>query len=311
LNDFVNDSFSDTNDQPFISLINTGLMDMAYERADGNYMVVPYQPFIFTTMYNKTLFQEAGISGTPKNWDEFLDACQQLADIGVTPLTVDNSYIPALFGYTLTRVAGVDKALEIFENAALDDPAVLRTAQVFEDMVEKGFISPRAATNVFPEGQAGELAMETAAIYLNGTWLPNELREINPDLVWGSFPWPQIDPEGAGGEANNLGAQCFAINRNTAYPNAAFAFIRWITLGYWDQKLANDSWGVPMANDAIWPAPLADAKEIFAGTTVRFTWAAGADDNPNISAGIVDGFQRLVAGTFNAQQFYDFLAAIN
>lgn len=311
LDDLINGVFSDTDGQPFRRLVNNGLMNMAQERGGGRFTVVPYQPFIFTTMFNKDLFEEAGITSAPTNWNEFLEACERLMDIGITPMTVDNAYIPALFGYTLTRIVGVDRTLEIFANTELSDPGVLRTAEVLEELITRGFMSQRAATNVFPEGQAAEFAMETVAMYLNGSWLPNELREINPDINWGSFAWPSIDAGGAGTEAHNIGAQSFGINRNTSYPNAAFAFIRWITLGHWDQRLADDTWGVPMANDAVWPPQLADAQAIFAATTNPFPWAAGAEDDPNITAAIIEGFQRMVAGTINAQQFADSLAALS
>jgi len=310
LDEFVNSDFSDTNGQAYRSLVNNTLMNMAHERGGGNYTVVPYQPFIFTTMYNKALFEEAGITGTPTTWSEFLEASAQLVEIGVTPMTVDNAYIPALFGYTLTRVVGVDRTLEIFATFDFSDPGILRTAEILEELIVDGFMSPRAATNVFPEGQASEFAMETVAMYLNGTWLPNELREINPDINWGSFAWPSIDAGGAGPEAHNIGSQSFGINRATNYPNAAFAFLRWVTLGYWDQVLANDTMGVPMANDAVWPSELADAQAIFAGTTNPFPWAAGAEDDPNATAAIIEGFQRMVAGTIGAQEFADSLAAI-
>ena len=310
LTDFVSSEWSDTNGREFKSIVNNSLMNMAFDKGGNKYTVIPYQPFIFTTMYNKDLFAQAGIRNTPVNWEEFLEVCQKLVDAGITPMTVDNAYIPANFGYTLTRVAGVERTMEIFAASDLSDPAVLRVCEIFEEMVERGFISPRAATNVFPEGQAGEFAMESVAMILCGTWLPNELKELNDELAWGSFPWPSIDAGGAGPEAHNIGAQCFGINKNTAYPNAAFAFVRWMTLGHWDQVLANDTMGVPMANDAIWPPQLADAKAIFDATSHPFPWAAGAEDDPNISAVIIDGFQRLVAGSIDAQQYADLLAEI-
>ena len=311
LDGLVNGVFSDTHGQTFRSLLNEGIFNMVLDRTDGNYVVVPYQPFIFTTMFNRGLFEEAGIDGVPTTWDEFIAACEALLAIGITPMTVDNAYIPAKFGYVMTRIIGVERTLEIFASGDLSDPGVLRTAEIFEDMISRGFISPRAATNVFPEGQASEFAMETVAIIVNGTWLPNELREINPDIQWGSFSWPTIDAGGAGPEAHNLGTQCFGINRNTNYPNAAFAFLRFVTLGHWDQILANDTLGVPMAVETIWPPELAMAEGVFAATTNVFPWAAGAEDDPNITAALIEGFQRMVAGTINAQQFADSLAALN
>ena len=310
LTEFVNSEWSDTNGQPYRNLVNNTLMNMAFDKSGGKYSIIPYQPFIFTTMYNKDLFAQAGITSVPTNWEQFLDVCQKLVDAGITPLTVDNAYIPANFGYTLTRVAGVERTMEIFATKDLSDPSILRVSEIFEELVDRGFISQRAATNVFPEGQAGEFAMETVAMILCGTWLPNELKELNDELAWGSFAWPSIDAGGAGPEAHNIGAQCFGINRNTEYPNAAFAFIRWMTLGHWDQVLATDTMGVPMANDAVWPPQLADAKAIFDATNTPFPWAAGAEDDPDITAVIIDGFQRLVAGSINAQQYADLLAEI-
>jgi len=310
LDSFVNDNYSDTGGRPYLSLVNGALMNMAKDRGHGTYTVVPYQPFIFTGMYNKNLFSQAGVTSPPKTWDEFLDVCAKLKDNGVTAMTIDNAYIPPLFGYTLTRIVGVDRTLEIFAQPDLSDPGVLRACQILEELNTKGYMSQRAATNIYPEGQASEFGMETVAILICGTWLPNELREINPDLAWGQFAWPSIDAGGAGVEAHNVAAQCFGINKGTSYPNAAFAFIRWMTLGYWDQKLADDSMGVPMANDATWPAEISEAKAILDATTNPFPWAAGAEDDPNIGAAIIDGFQRMATGSIDAQQFASDLAKV-
>jgi len=310
LNDLVNATYSDTNGASFKSQVNGALMDMALGRGNGVYTVIPYQPFIFTGMYNKDLFTQAGISGTPKNWVEFLDACEKLKGIGITAMTIDNAYIPALFGYTLTRVVGVDRTLAIFAGPELSDPGILRTCQILEELNTKGYMSQRAATNIYPEGQASEFGMETVAMLICGTWLPNELREINPDLAWGQFAWPSIDAGGAGPEAHNVAAQCFGINKNTRFPNAAFAFVRWMTVGHWDQKLADDSMGVPMANSARWPAEISEAKSILDATSNPFPWAAAAEDDPNIGAAIIDGFQRMVTGSINADAFANELAKV-
>ena len=311
LDSFVNGTYSNTNGKPYKSLVNQTLMNMAQDKGGGTFTVIPYQPFIFTTMYNKELFEKAGITGTPKNWDEFLDVCAKLKDAGITAMTVDNAYIQAQFGYTLCRIVGAEKCAQMVEDVDFSDPGVLRACQIWEDMIAKGYMSPQAATNVYPEGQNSEFALDKVAMILCGTWLPNELSSINDELAWGSFAWPAIDATGDGPEAHNIGAQSYGINKNTKYPNAAFAFVRWMTLGEWDQKLATDSMGVPMANDAVWPSQLADAKAIFDATTKPLTWAVGMEDNSDIGAAIVDGFQKMVTGTFNAQQFADSLAALH
>ena len=56
-----------------------------------------------------------------------------------------------------------------------DDPSVLAVAKAYEDFAKKGYFSESIASNVWPAGQNQELAAGTAAIYLNGSWLPNEV----------------------------------------------------------------------------------------------------------------------------------------
>jgi raffinose/stachyose/melibiose transport system substrate-binding protein len=147
-------------------------------------------------------------------------------------------------------------------------------------------------------------------MYLNGTWLPNEIKEQAPDIRWGQFAWPAIDAAGDGPEANNYGAQSFGINKDTKYPDEAFAFVRWMTVGEWDQKLADQSMGVPMANDATWPVQIAEAKAVIDATTTRMNWANGMEDDPEINTAIMEGFAKMVAGEFSAQQFADGMAAL-
>lgn len=317
LDAYVDGVYENTGGQPYRAVINNTLISLAEQLgtekafADGGKIHnIPYQPSAFVTMYNKDLFDKAGVEALPKTWDEFQEVCAKLKDSGVTPITVDDAYMAALFGYTLSRVAGHEKAYKMVEDMDFSDPSVLRACEIWEDMVKKGYISSKAATNVYPEGQVGEIAKGTVAMYLNGTWLPNEIKGDAPDLKWGSFAWPAIDEGGDGIDANNFGAQSFGIHKDTKYPNAAFALVRHLTLGEWDQKLANESLGVPMANDATWPEQLAEAQAVIDNTTTRLKWAVGMEDVAEVNTTIKDGFSKLITGSYTAKQFADALAAL-
>ena len=149
-------------------------------------------------------------------------------------------------------------------------------------------------------------------MYLNGSWLPNEVKNQTPeDFKWGAFSLPQIAEGGDGAESNQYGAQCFAINKDTKYPNAAFALIQWLTSGEWDQKLADASMGVPMDNNATWPAALADAKAVLDSTTHRLNWAVGMENDTNVNAAIKTNMAMMISGSVNAQQFADAFAKIH
>lgn len=306
LTDYVNGTYDGA---VYRDQINKTLVDLAEKIGGGKIMNVPYQPSTFVVMYNKDLFEKAGVSAVPKTWDEFTAACEKLVAAGITPITVDDAYMAAFFGYNMDRLVGAAKCAEMVEKVDFSDPAVLEFAKIWQEAAEKGWISPKAASNIYPAGQVEEIATGKVAMYLNGTWLPNEIKGQAPDLNWGSFAWPAMKG-GDGIETNNFGAQSFGINKNTKYPNAAFALVRWMTTGEWDQKLADESMGVPMANDAKWPAQIAEAKAVIDATTNRIPWAAGMEDKPEINAAIKENFAKLVKGDINAQGFADAMAAL-
>lgn len=273
---------------------------------------IPYQPSTFVVMYNKDLFDKAGITAVPKTWAEFTAACEKLKAADITPITVDNAYMGAFFGYNMDRLIGSEKTLAMVKNMDFTDPGVLKFAQIWEDFIKKGYMSKNAATNIYPDGQNKEIAKGTTAMYLNGTWLPNEIKssgEAGNPIRWGSFAWPAMEG-GDGVETNNYGSQSFGINKNTKYPNAAFELVRWLTIGEWDQKLADTSMGVPMANDATWPVELAEAKAVLDGSTNRIPWACGMEDVTEVNAQIMESFSKLVSGTINAQGFADAMAGV-
>ena len=288
---------------------NATLIELAKQQGGGTLKSVPYQPSTFIMFYNKDAFDKAGITAVPKTWDEFLAACESLKTAGIIPMTVDDAYMACLFGFLMDRVAGSDTT-EAVAAGDFTNEAVLKTAQVLEELTSKGYIDPRAAGNVYPQGQSN-IADGSVAMYLNGSWLPNEVKNQTPEgFRWGAFSLPQIAEGGDGAESNQYGAQCFAINKDTKYPNAAFALIQWLTSGEWDQKLAVASMGVPMDNDAKWPEALADAKAVLDSTTHRLNWAVGMENDTNVNAAIKTNMAMMISGSTDAQKFADEFAKI-
>lgn len=58
--------------------------------------------------------------------------------------------------------------------------------------------------------------MGTAAMYLNGSWLPNEVKDMaGDDFRWGCFSYPAVEGGTDGTEAANFGAQVLAINKDS------------------------------------------------------------------------------------------------
>lgn len=284
---------------------NATLMQACRDAGGGTLKTIPYQPNVFAFFYNKDLFEQAGIEKEPTTWAEFLDVCQKLKDAGITPMTMDDAYATSVIGYHLARLVGEERVVEIVKNGEWDDPAVLQMAQDIEELASKGYYSEMVGSNVWPAGQNTELALGTAAMYLNGSWLPNEVKDMaGPDFKWGCFAYPELENGANGIETNNFGAQVFGINKDSKMAKEAFDLITFITKGEYDQKLADESVGIPSdTTNTEWPEMVACAKPVIDQSTDRFTWAAGVETNVDMTPVIKENFIKLMAGSLTADEF--------
>lgn len=274
--------------------------------ADGKTREIPYQMKGNGFLYNKALFRQAGIDSVPTNWAEFEAVCQKLLDAGITPMTTDDAYTPQAFGIHLARMLGTEKVKAIVADGLwAETPEVLTTAKAFEDLASKGYFSDLVASNTFPTGQNTEFATGMVAMYVCGTWLPNEVRNITGDsFEWGFFNYPEVDGGINGTEAMVIGCQSLAITNKCENPEAAFALIAKITRGEWDAKLAEGTLGLPIDNsNTEWPEQLADAKPYFDGCTEIFAISGGLESNPNITPALKENLAKLYAGSVTAEQF--------
>ena len=290
---------------------NAGLMSACREVGKGTLKSIPYQPNVFAFFYNQSIFDEAGVTEVPKTWAELDAACQKIKDAGYTPITCDDAYITAMFGYHMSRLLGEPGTEAVVKEGKWDDPAVLKTAQAYEDFAKKGYFSETIASNVWPAGQNQELAMGTAAMYLNGSWLPNEVKDLaGDDFKWGCFSYPAVDGGKDGTNASNYGAQVLAINKNSKNGENAFKLIEYITQGEFDKKMSEMSMGIPAdSRNTEWPAQLASVKPVMEGLTVRYPWAAGAEANADLTPIIKENFMKLCGGSITAEEFVDTLKA--
>ena len=294
------------------STANAGLIGAARDVAGGTLKSIPYQPNVFNFFYNKELFDQAGVTEVPKTWDDLLAASQKIKDKGFIPITSDDAYIDTMYGYHLARLIGNEGVSKVVkEGLWAEEPAVLKAAQAFEDLAQKGFLSPTIGSSVWPSNQNGELALGDAAMYLNGSWLPNEVRGMTgDDFLWGCFAYPTVEGGVNGHEAANFGAQVFAINAKSEVAEEAFELIRYFTKGEFDLKLSQESLGIPADSaNTDWPKQLLEVKPVMDSLTTRWNWAAGIEDNPDIFPIVKENIQKLYAGTISAQQFVDTLEA--
>lgn len=216
-----------------------------------------------------------------------------------------------MIGYHLGRLVGEEGVVDIVNNGKWDDPAVKQMADDYAELASKGYFSENIGSNVWPAGQNTELALGEVAMYLNGSWLPNEVKDMaGDDFHWGCFSYPAVDGGKTGVEAANYGAQVFAINKNSTKGQEAFDLICKITKGEFDQKLSADSIGIPAdTTNTEWPALIESVKPVMDGCTTRYSWAVGIESNNDMTPVIKENFIKLMAGTLDAQGFVDAMTA--
>lgn len=309
LDAYVLDTYESTNGQPYKDVVMGNMIDMgASFSKDGGVYAIPYQPFLFAFMYNKDHFAEAGIAKAPETWADFVEACAKLKAAGFVPLTTDDAYVDTLLGYHLARYKGSDWVAELVMDTTGElwsDPVVLETAKAYEELASKGYFSSTVGANKWPAGQQN-VAVGEVSMYLNGTWLVNEIMgTTGPDFPWGTFSYPTVPGGTDGHNAANYGTQAFQINKNCAYPNAAFELLIHLTTGKWDSEIAKRSYGVPVSGTAVWPSQLSDAKEIFAQLDTFYPWAAGIQTNTDKFPVIAESFTKLISGSLSAEEFVE------
>lgn len=289
-----------------------GLMAAVREVADGKLKSIPYQPNLFEIFYNIEIFEEAGVEAVPTTWEEFVAAAEKIKEAGYIPFTSDDAYVITNFGYQLARYIGVDGVKKVVDEGLwAETPEVLLAAQDYAGLAEKGLLSETFGTAAWPTNQNGEFALGEAAMYLNGSWLPNEVSELTgDDFEWGCFAYPAVPNGKDGVEAANYGAQVFAINAKSEVAEEAFAIIEKITKGEFDAKLSVESVGIPAdTTNTEWPEKLGAVKPVMDSLMVRYPWSAGIENNPDMTPLIKENFQKLCTGSIDAQTFVDNLEA--
>lgn len=310
LDEYMEYGYPTTNGAPFKKAIMPSLMTLSQSFSKENELkgtwAIPYQPFIVAFIYNKDIFEKAGIVEIPETWNEFMVACEKIKEIGKIPVTSDDAYLDNLPKYYLARAKGADWVKEIVNDSGKElwnDPVVLEMATAYYDMYQKGYISAKLEKNKWPEGQY-EMADGSVAMYLSGTWLPNEIMESNgEDFQWGIFSFPTIVNGVSGVEAANYGGQAFQINKECIAPDVAFALIAHLTTGEWDKKLAAKGYGIPTSIDGVWPKQFEEAKKIFAGLTDFYPWGGGRHSSNDLPSTIASNFTKLISGKITPIEF--------
>ena len=308
LTPYFEESYESTGGQKYVDRIMPSMSGLSAKLFDGKYSYFPYAPQAFMIFCNKNIFDDCGITKYPETWTEFMDACEKIKAKGYTPVTTDSNYATSWVGYYMSRLMGNDEVAKLSNDpSAWSNPKVLEAAKAIEDMAKKGYFDPVIETNTYPNAQQSMVINEKIAMYINGTWLPNEVKESTPDdFKWGSFAFPTVE-----GGVDDQTSGCYssygiAINKDATEEEAkaAAAFGVYVTTAF-DQKFSDMANAIPVGVDGVWPDSLKDAQQVISKYTNRYPSQTALILNSNSKQIIADACLKLMGGSITAEEFVE------
>lgn len=152
--------------QPFIDNYSPKLTRAG--RSAGIELGLPYQLVFPMPMYNKDLFDKAGVSEIPADWDSFLALCELLKGTGVYPLAwpgADSGNAGQLFNSMVMNNAPTDDMCSQIENGSYrcTDDWFITTLTQYQQLIpyfEPGATGtqPQPCQQLFATGKAAMLA---------------------------------------------------------------------------------------------------------------------------------------------------------
>ena len=167
--------------------------------------------------YNKQMFSDAGVTTTPKTWDELLALCDNLKAKGMTPVAYHpyNNGFGWLARIFLTNLLGLDtlKKIDAFSEApgiSTQDTAVAWKQGLIDPRKNPGVLAwwpvakqlldyaDRTILQLPPKAPTGSpdqgtyFAAKKVPMIYDGTWAPGTVKDNGADFEVGSFAWPSL-----------------------------------------------------------------------------------------------------------------------
>ncbi|MBX9243766.1 extracellular solute-binding protein [Actinotalea ferrariae] len=179
---------------------------------DGKVYGMPTSVLPGGIYYNKTMFEQAGIEGTPTTMAELEDAVAKLKAIDIEPIALGGKAAwPAAHWYYFfaLRHCSQDVMESSAESMSFEDPCWTDAAEALNDFAgiepfAEGFLTTEAQGSA--ASSAGMIANDQAAMELMGAWNPGVIADLTPDkqpkadLGW--FPFPAV--EGGDGDPSAM-----------------------------------------------------------------------------------------------------------
>jgi len=161
---------------------------------DGKLLAVPIESQAWGVLYNKTIFEECGLT-PPNTLTELKKVCETLKAKGYTPflLAYQEQWVPQLMT-ALTLGGKVSGEIPDWVDRMYKDEGSYEEVRDIFGPID--VIMQNGTERAMEEGSqsgAANFAIGKAAMFVQGTWAAGTIMETNPDMKLGVFPLPVND----------------------------------------------------------------------------------------------------------------------
>ncbi len=251
-------------------------------------------------VYNKKLFQKAGLNPKrpPRNWGEFVDACQKLKAIGSQGLVSGWGEIWMIDCFASNYAFNIIKPEKVFATlrgeVPYSDPDWIKVFSLFKEMAEKDMLADGIVTMVNKVAEQ-TFANEIAAFAFNGSWCVNVYNGMNPDLDYGVMLPPRVNERNPMYIWGGAGSS-FLVNNRSYVKKDAIEFLKWLTESDQQAYLAEKTHNLPSnKNAAVKISPvLADFSKGMDNVTHPNVWPV--NELPRVIERFDKGIQSIIIG---------------
>jgi N-acetylglucosamine transport system substrate-binding protein len=201
---------------------------------DGKTYMLPYYVMVYGWWYDPGVFQRNGWT-VPETWDELLALGEKTKAKGIAPITYQGQYpyymLEGMLFPWVASVGGVEalQAAQNMEPGAWKSPAMLKAAEMIEELNKKGFFQKGATGMSHTESQTQFLNGKAAMIPC-GSWLESEMRSVWPKGAQLEYMAVPIVANGTGDPTFTvIGVEPWMIPTDAKNPTAAVELFRYMT----------------------------------------------------------------------------------
>lgn len=213
-------------------------VDVVYDSAktagtlDGQLLALPYSSEACGIIYNKDLFEQAGITEIPDTLTELEEACKKLEDAGIQAF--GETYmvygfamhaLSAEFAYELELNPDVVEGLYNKENS-LNDFSITENWYKYIDLTLDYGLGKNSIT-YSADDQIADFAAGKIAMIKQGTWLADSILKTNPDINFGLMAIPLTDNEEETKLMVSSATNVLCVYKDSENLDAALYFIQW------------------------------------------------------------------------------------